>query len=206
MRFFAAVNSLAAPALILTASICPAQVYTTSAPDGTPGITSVPGCATSQFFQFAYRLPEGMALQDMSHAPNGGEDPTHRNYVLFMASRARGVNQDVVDVAAEDRRSASDSSAASWMRALHNWNAKRSDVPMQGEVETVSVSGQDLSRLEFQQSRQDGVITYEAAYAFGVKGFVVYFIFGSISRSALDDLAKSIRSLSIGSGNCNPVN
>ena len=123
-----------------------------------------------------------MTPKDMDQAPNTGNDPTHRNYVLFMASRDRKLSQDVVDVAAEDRRSAADPSAASWMRALHHWNATRSDVPAQGEVGSISVGGQELSQLHFQQTRADGVVTYEAAYAFGVKGYVVYFIFGSVDQ------------------------
>jgi hypothetical protein len=188
--------------LLIAAPICIAQSYTTNAPDGTPGISFAHGCVSSPFFSFTYNLPDELTLEDMSHAPNGGNDPTHRAYALFMASRDRGINRDVVEAAAEDRRSATDSSAASWMRALHHANATRNDVPTQDEVETVSVGDQELSRLAFQQSRSDGVITYEVAYAFGVKGYVVFFILGSVDHGTLAGLEKSIQSLSFKPDGC----
>ena len=197
--------SLSAVAFALLAGTVPqssAQSLTTPAPDGTPGATFVQGCVTSHFFNFTYRLPDGMSLADMSRAPNGGNDPTGRNFVLFMAHRARGINQDVVNAAAEDRRQASDSSAASWMRALHNLNKRRQDIPTQGEVESVPIGDQQLARLRFQQSRDDGVITYESAYAIGVRGYVVYFIFGSIDQAALASLERSMGYFSAKDGAC----
>jgi len=190
-------------ALLLPAvTHCSAQNYSTLAPDGTPGATFAQGCVTSRFFNFAYRLPDGMSLADMSKSPNGGSDPTGKNFVLFMAHRARGINQDVVNSAAEDRRSAGDSSAASWIRALHNLNKTRPDVPEQGEVESISIGEQQLSRLRFQQSRDDGMITYESAYAFGVHGYVVYFIFGSVDQAALASLERSMGYFSVKGGTC----
>jgi hypothetical protein len=68
----------------------------------------------------------------------------------------------------------SDPSAASWMRALYRWNTKRTDVPYQGNVESITIGRQQFSRLLFQQTRDDGLITYEAAYAIGIHGYVVY--------------------------------
>jgi hypothetical protein len=82
-----------------------------------------------------------MSLQDISSEPNGGNDPAGKTFILFEGNRANGTDHDVVDAGAEDRRTASDSSAASWMRALHHWNTKRTDVPYQAEVESFRISG-----------------------------------------------------------------
>lgn len=179
-----------------------AQNFTTPAPDGMASANFTGKCVTSSFFAFSYRLPEGVSLDDMSTAPNGGVDPTHRNFVLFKAYHPRGANRDVVNAAAEDRRSASDQSASSWMRALHNWNATRKDVPKQGEVGTASIGTLVLAKLEFQQSRDDGAITYETAYAYATRGYVVYFIFGSVDKDALVQLEKSMESFSANPGAC----
>jgi hypothetical protein len=182
--------------LLLLLSPCAAQDYTTAAPDGTPSATSVQGCISSSFFGFSYRLPEGMVLDDMSSAPNGGIDPTHKNFILFKAYRARSINRDVVDAAAEDRRSATDPSPESWMRTLHHWNSTRSDVRNQGDVESVTVGEQQFSRLRFHQLRDDGVITYETAFAIGTRGYVVYFILGSTDQVALALMEKSFETFS----------
>src|SRR5580658_2249270 len=184
---------------------CRAQEYSTPAPDGTAGATFSQGCVTSRFFDFTFRVPSGMSFDDMSNAPNGGKDSTGLNFVIFMAHRDHGLNRDVINVAAEDRRSKSDPSAASWMRALHQLNTSRSDVPVQGEVESIPVGDQQVSRLRFQQSRNDGVITYEAAYAVGVRGYVVYFIFGSIDQAVLTSMEKSMDSFSTKIGACSLV-
>jgi hypothetical protein len=143
-----------------------------------------------------------MDFDDISTAPNGGKDSTGRNFILFKAYRPRGINRDVIDAAAEDRTLASDPSAASWMRALHRWNAVRSDVPSQGEVESVMAGDQQFSRLRFQQSRNDGVITYETAYAIGAHGFVVYLIFGSTDQTALTSMERSIDTFSNKTDGC----
>jgi hypothetical protein len=181
---------------------CFGQTFTAPAPDGTPGIAISQGCLSSRFFEFTYRLPEGMSLSDMSEEPNGGKDPTGRGFVLFKAYKANDKNRDVVDAAAEDRRSAKDSSAASWIRALHRWNATRADVPKQDDVESTKLGAQEFSRLRFQQSRDDGVITYEAAYAIGVRGYVIFFILGSVDQRGLTALEESMKSLSTGNGAC----
>ncbi len=189
---------------VLLALVVPgsAQSYTAKAPDGTPGATFAKDCVASTFFNFSYRLPQGMSLQDMSGEPKGGNDPTGKNFILFTAHRSRGIDFDVVDAAAEDRRSTTDPSAASWIRALHHWNTNRSDVPDQGDVESITIGDQLFSRLRFRQSRNDGVITYEAAYAIGVRGFVVYFIFGSVDENALKLIEESMQSFSSGSESC----
>lgn len=179
-----------------------AQVLTKPAPDGTPSATFDQDCVTSKFFDFTYRLPSGMSLDDMSNAPNGGDDPTHKNFVIFMAHRNRGINRDVVNAAAEDRRSTSDPRAASWIRALHNMNESRTDVPFQGKIEPISLGNQQFYRLRFQQSRGDGVLTYEAAYGTGVRGYVLYFILGSVIQAELATLEKSLDSFSSKADSC----
>jgi hypothetical protein len=178
------------------------QSYTTPAPDGSPSATFADHCVTSQFFQFSYKLPGDEELADLSLEPDGGADPTHRTFVLFKSFRAYGINRDVIDVAAEDRRAASDPSAASWMRALHNLNSHRKDVPAQGEVAYLTIAGQDFARLRFRQSRDDGVITYEAAYAFGTRGYVVFFILGSVDQARLGLLERTFDSFSSGTSIC----
>jgi hypothetical protein len=178
------------------------QNYTTPAPDGSPAATFAAHCVTSKFFQFGYKLPEDEELADLSLEPDGGVDPTHRTFVLFKSSRAYGISRDVIDVAAEDRRTANNPSAASWMRALHNLNTNRKDVPAQGEVEYLTIAGQDFARLRFQQSRDDGVITYEAAYAFGARGYVVFFMLGSVDQARLGLLEKTFDSFSPGTSLC----
>jgi hypothetical protein len=179
-----------------------AQNHTTAAPDGSPAANFADHCAISKFFQFSLNLPQDEGLADLSLEPDGGADPTGRTFVLFKSFRAYGINRDVIDVAAEDRRAASDPSAASWMRALHNLNSHRKDVPSQGEVEYLTIAGQDFARLRFQQSRDDGVITYEAAYAFGIRGYVVFFMLGSVSQGRLGILEKTFDSFSSGTPHC----
>lgn len=179
-----------------------AQNYTTVAPDGSPAAKFSNDCVSSNFFGFSYRVPKGMKFDDMSTAPNGGIDPSGKNFVIFKAYSPRGSNRDVVNAAAEDRRATADPSAESWMRALHRWNASRADVLRQGDVETVKVGEVQFARLRFEQSRYDGVITYEAAYAVGAQGYVVYLILGSTDQSGLDSIEKSIGSFSQRIGEC----
>ena len=196
LRFWSKLSGLISLILLGVMPLCRAQNYSTAAPDGAPSATISQDCVTSHFFSFTFRAPDGMDFDDISTVPNGGKDSTGRNVILFKAYRVRGANRDVIDAAAEDRRSANDSSAASWMRALHHWNATRSDVPSQGEVESVTAGDQQFSRLRFQQSRDDGVMTYETAYAIGVRGFVVYLIFGSTDQTVLTSMERSIGTFS----------
>ena len=202
MRLWSRLSGLISLILFGVMPLCKAQNYSTAAPDGTPAATFSHGCVTSHFFSFTFRAPDGMDFDGMSTAPNDGKDSTGRNVILFKAYRPRGDNRDVIDAAAEDRRLASDSSAASWMRALHRWNANRSDVPSQGEVESVTAGDQQFSRLHFQQSRDDGVSTYETAYAIGVRGFVVYLIFGSTDQTVLTSMERSIDTFSTKTDAC----
>ena len=196
LRFWSKLSGLISLILLGVMPLCRAQNYSTAAPDGAPSATISQDCVTSHFFSFTFRAPDGMDFDDISTVPNGGKDSTGRNFILFKAYRVRGANRDVIDAAAEDRRSANDSSAASWMRALHHWNATRSDVPSQGEVESVTAGDQQFSRLRFQQSREYGVMTYETAYAIGVRGFVVYLIFGSTDQTVLTSMERSIGTFS----------
>ncbi len=188
--------------LLATSVFCSGQSYSTKAPDGSPAATIADTCVSSQFFSFTYSLPQGISLQDLSSEPNGGSDPTGKNFVLFKAYRDRDGKRDVIDAAAEDRRSSSDPSAASWMRALYRWNSKRTDVPYQGNVNSITIGRQQFSTLLFQQTRDDGVITYEAAYAIEIHGYVVYFIFGSVDQAILVSIERSIESFSPNGGAC----
>jgi hypothetical protein len=197
------------PTLVLLASVMvlfvargQSQTLTTPAPDKMPAAEFNLGCVTSHFFHFTFQIPEGMGFEDLSAEPNKGIDPTHRNFIIFKAFKRRGSNQDVISVAAEDRNSAADSSAASWMRALHNWNATRADVVSQDAVESVPHPVQDLARLHFRQSRADEVLTYESAWAFGVKGYVEYFILGSVDRDTLQALDDAMGSLDLTNRGC----
>jgi hypothetical protein len=179
-----------------------AQNFTTPAPDGSTSATFAADCVSSRFFDFSLRVPERMSFDDQPKAPESGKDDTRLNFVIFTAHRPHGANKDVVVAAAEDRRSAPDSGAASWMRALHDLNTTRSDVPTQGEVESVSAGDQKFSRLRFQQKREDGVITYQSAYAVGVRGYVIYFVFGSVDQNTLHSMEESMNSFTTKVGAC----
>lgn len=193
--------------LILGGGECLAQSFSALAPDGRPAAVITSGCATSKFFGFSYRLPEEMSPEDLSPMPGGGRDPSGNDFVLFKASRGRRLpdfNRDVLTAAASYRGNTPDPSAASFLRALRHANEEQPDIQGQGEITPLVLNHQQFATLRYQQIRDDGAITYESAYAAAMRGFVVYFVFGSIRSDSLAQMEKSIQTFSM-SDHCSAV-
>ena len=77
------------------------------------------------------------------------------------------------------------------MRGLRSWNTRRSDVLTQGEVETVKIGRRSFSRSAL--SKHAMMSSRTKWLMPGNKGFVIYFIFGSVSPTRLQSIETSIR-------------
>jgi hypothetical protein len=111
-------------------------------------------------------------------------------------------NRDVVNVAASYRANTPDPSAASFLRALRHANEAQTDIRNQGQVTSLLIDGQEFASLRYQQIRDDGEITYESAFATAIRGFVVFFVFGSVSNDSLAQMQQSMQTF-VMSDHCN---
>lgn len=179
-----------------------AQIYTSKTPDGTQAATFDHGCIKSHYYHFSFKLPADMSLMDLTDTPYAQPDPTGKLYVIFQSDRRDGKNSDVLDVAAQYADTLAVANAESWMKSLHAMNDTRKDVPSQGEIEPVTLSGQQFYRLHYQQKRDDGIIIYEVVYAYGIRNNVVFFIFGSADSVTLQTMEKSMQTFSLNDESC----
>lgn len=187
-------------AILFAGVSCAAQTYSGQAPDRTSAALISNGCVVSKYFGFSYLLPDGMLPQEIPASSRN--DPSGEDFVLFMATRTRKLpdfNHDVLDAAAEYRAGGRDAGAAGFLRALKKANEAEPDIESQGDVHLTTLNNQEFANLLYKQRRDDGTITYESAYAIALRGYVVYFVFASISANDLAGLERSMQSFRPGS-------
>lgn len=188
-----AVVALAVPAVR-------AQTLGGGAENGPQALTIAQGCVTSRYFDFSYRLPEGMKAQQIPNAPPAAGAP--RPVMLFVTYRDRGPHRDVAVATAEELRGEKEPSAAKWMDRLREANAGREGVVNQSSLASETVNGQKFWSLTFQQVREDGSVVNEAVYATALRGYVVSFTFGSAAQPELAAMAQSIQSFEPSATGC----
>ncbi|MGH9604382.1 MAG: hypothetical protein ACRD3N_01660 [Terracidiphilus sp.] len=184
--------------LLLSAAAGWAQSPNAAVPAESQAVTIAKGCATSRYFNFSLRLPQGMQAQPLPSTAASAPGAA----ILFIAYRERGVHRDVTIATADDVSGEKDKSAARWMDKLREANGKREGVVEQGEIEPLDVKGQKFSSLTFQEVREDGSVVNEAVYATALRGKIVSFTFGSADAPELDELERSMQTFSPSAAGC----